>query len=103
MWQPGKPSTNENEYFAKRDAEWLREQRALLNQERELRKQTEHHLQCPRCHGEMKERAHHHLRIDVCSICHGVWLDAGELEMVLHLPRAELLHVVNELEAGRQP
>ncbi len=102
MWQPGKPSQNENEYFAKRDAEWLKEQRALLNQERELRNTAAKPLECPRCHGEMKERAHHHLRIDVCTTCHGVWLDAGELEMVLHLPRAELLHVVNDLEADRR-
>jgi hypothetical protein len=27
------------------------------------------------------------------------WLDAGELEMVLHLPRA-VLRVVGEVEAG---
>ncbi len=102
MWQNGKPSQNENEYFARKDAEWLREQRALLNKARELRQSDANPLTCPRCHGEMNERTHHHLRIDVCSVCHGVWLDAGELEMVLHLPRAELLHVVSELEAGRQ-
>jgi hypothetical protein len=29
-----------------------------------------------------------------------VWLDAGELEMVLHLPRAELLRVVGEVDKG---
>jgi len=32
-----------------------------------------------------------------------VWLDAGELEMVLHLPRAELLRVVGEVESGSRP
>ena len=30
-WDPGKPSQNENEWFARRDAEWLREQRAKLD------------------------------------------------------------------------
>ena len=34
MWQPGKPSSNEDEYFARRDAEWLKEQRAKLDADR---------------------------------------------------------------------
>ena len=34
MWEPGKPSQSENEYFARRDAEWLKEQRAALDRER---------------------------------------------------------------------
>jgi Zn-finger nucleic acid-binding protein len=40
------------------------------------------------------------VRIDVCPTCHGVWLDAGELEMVLHLPRPELLRAVAEVGSG---
>ena len=38
--------------------------------------------------------------VDECPTCAGVWLDAGELEMVLHMPRAELLRVVGEVESG---
>ena len=33
-WEPGKPSQNEDEYFARKDAEWLRERRATLDAER---------------------------------------------------------------------
>jgi Zn-finger nucleic acid-binding protein len=35
------------------------------------------------------------VRIDVCGSCGGVWFDTGEVEMVLHMPRAELLRIVS--------
>jgi ribosomal protein L31 len=94
MWEPGKPSQNENEYFAKRDAEWLKERRAELDTRRA---EAARHLHCPRDGSDLAERAFRNVRIEVCPKCHGVWLDTGELEMVLHLPRAELLRAVNDV------
>ena len=94
MWEPGKPSQNENEYFAKRDAEWLKERRAALDAERATAARS---VRCPRDSSELVERAFGAVRIDVCPTCKGVWLDSGELEMVLHLPRAELLHAVSDV------
>ena len=96
-WEPGKPSRNEDEYFAKRDAEWMRENRARLDAERSKREKTHARLVCPRDGGHLEEREFNDVRIDVCGKCHGVWFDAGELEMVLHVPRAELLRVVSEV------
>jgi hypothetical protein len=98
MWEPGKPSQNENEYFAKRDAEWLKERRAQLDAERAT---AATRLRCPRDGGELEERVFRHVRIDVCQTCRGVWLDTGELEMVLHLPRAELLRAVGDVATGK--
>ena len=94
MWEPGKPSQNEDEYFARRDAEWLRARRATLDAERAAREKTHPGLTCPRCGATLLEREFNHVKIDVCSSCHGVWFDAGELEMVLHMPRADLLRAV---------
>ena len=34
-WEPGKPSQNEDEYFAKRDAEWIRERRGTLDKQQQ--------------------------------------------------------------------
>ena len=103
MWQPGKPSQTENEYFARRDAAWLKLQRAALDRERALRGTTgSPGLKCPRCGGMLEVRDVEHVRIDVCDTCHGTWLDAGELEMVLHLPRAEFLDAVHDLNARRR-
>jgi hypothetical protein len=101
VWEPGKPSQNENEYFAKRDAEWLKERRAELDAERAA-KAAHPALECPRCHAELDERVYHNVRLDVCPKCHGLWLDAGELEMVLHMPNAELLNAVNSVDPARR-
>jgi uncharacterized protein len=93
VWEPGKPSQNENEYFARRDAEWLREQRAKLDAERASRSKEQPKIKCPRDGGELEERAFQNLKVDVCPKCNGVWLDAGELEMAMLLPREEVLRV----------
>lgn len=100
MWEPGKPSQNENEYFARRDAEWLKEQRASLDRARAAT--GAQGIQCPRCDGRLQVRDVQHVKIDVCEKCHGTWLDTGELEMILHLPRAELLRAVHDLNARKR-
>jgi len=102
MWEPGKPSQTENEYFARRDAEWLKEQRAALDRERAASTSGHKGLQCPRCDGVLAVRDVEHVKIDICAKCHGTWLDAGELEMVLHLPRTELLRAVHDLNARKR-
>jgi hypothetical protein len=102
-WEPGKPSQNEDEYFARKDAEWLRERRAVLDAERAAKEAADARPKCPRCKEPLVERSFRNLKVDVCVAGHGVWLDAGELEMVLHLPRAELLRVVGEVESGARP
>jgi uncharacterized paraquat-inducible protein A len=100
VWEPGKPSQNEDEYFARRDAEWLKERRAALDAERSAKESAEQRPKCPRCHQPLEERSFKSLKLDVCIVGHGVWLDAGELEMILHLPRAEFLRVVGEVESA---
>lgn len=38
--------------------------------------------QCPSCQKQMREVREANVAIDVCNNCHGVWLDAGELEQL---------------------
>ena len=94
-WEPGKPSQNENEYFARRDAEWLKEQRARLDAERRAR---EAGMTCPRCNGTLAHRVWRGVSIDSCTSCHGLWLDAGELAMLAHERERELLRLARELD-----
>lgn len=94
-WDPGKPSQNENEWFARRDAEWLKEQRARLDAERKA-KSTQ--MTCPRCGGALALRVWRGVSLDSCTSCHGLWLDAGELAMLAHEPERELLALARELE-----
>lgn len=95
MWEPGKPSQNENEYFARRDAEWLREQRVKLDAERKAKGAG---LTCPRCAATLALRVWRGVTLDTCPNCHGLWLDAGELAMLAHEPVRELLGLARELE-----
>ena len=101
MWEPGKPSQNENEYFARQDAEWVKGQRAKLDAERLVKDTaTSTGMKCPRCAGNLRERVHHDVRIDTCDSCRGVWLDRGELHMLAHVEATDLLEVINKIDAG---
>lgn len=39
---------------------------------------------CPRCAGDCHESLVGEVVVDVCASCHGLWLDAGELEAARH-------------------
>lgn len=77
-----KPSRNEDEYFAKRDAELLKAQRAKLDAERVSVARSAHHMKCPKCGADLVEQEHGHVKVDVCPECRGMWLDNGELELM---------------------
>jgi hypothetical protein len=96
-WEPGKPSQNEDEYFAKRDAEWIRERRAALDRQEQGAANAAKGLKCPRCDSALTEREFANVKLDACPKCKGVWLDAGELEMVMLLKRGDQLRVVTGL------
>ena len=101
MWESGKPSQNENEYFARQDAEWLKKQRARLDAEREAKDRAlSTGMTCPRCDGNLQERVFHSVRIDVCDGCRGVWLDRGELHMLAHVEATAMLRVIHEIDTG---
>jgi Zn-finger nucleic acid-binding protein len=76
------PSRNEDEYFVKQDAELLKEMRAKLDAERAKAERTQAPMKCPRCGVELQERQFHHAVVDVCPKCSGMWLDAGEVEII---------------------
>lgn len=77
-----KPSRNEGEYFAKLDAELLKERRARLDAERLKQERISHYNKCPKCGCDLEVRDHHGVKIDQCTECSGIWLDKGELEMI---------------------
>ena len=92
-----KPSRNEDEYFVKRDAELIKQRRAALDAERAKQERRSHFMKCPKCGGDLKEREFHHLKVDVCSDCGGMWLDKGEAEMLLYVERNALSRFVGDL------
>ena len=82
-----KPSRNEDEYFARLDADLMKERRARLDAEREKAERTSHYNKCPRCGIDLVEHEHNGVKIDQCDECGGIWLDKGELEMIEEIDR----------------
>jgi DNA repair exonuclease SbcCD ATPase subunit len=77
-----KPSKNEDEYFARQNAEKIKEMRAKLDAERTKAERSAHLNKCPRCGADLKEQHVEHVKIDECQDCGGVWLDRGELDQL---------------------
>ena len=77
-----KPSRNEDEYFAKVNAELIKQKRAELDAARARQERTQHYMKCPKCGSDLAERDMEHVKVDTCPNCGGVWLDAGELNLV---------------------
>ena len=89
-----KPSSAEDEYFAREDIEKKRklafqQSQVLAEKQREALKAL-HHMKCPKCGFDLQTLKHGDVEVDTCFHCKGVWLDAGELE---HL-KADMKHPV---------
>lgn len=76
-----KPSRNEDEYFARVDADLRKELRAKADAERAAQSAAALH-KCPRCGAELVEKRSASVVIDECPAGHGMWLDKGELEIL---------------------
>ena len=96
-WEPGKPSQNEDEYFARRDAEWVKERRAELDKQEAATAKSAGTPMCPRCRAPLTEREFQTVKLDACTKCKGVWFDAGELEMVMLLKKSDQIRVITGL------
>ena len=77
-----KPSRNEDEYFVKQDAEAIKAHRARLDAERLATERKSHYMKCPKCGADLEEKRVGSVAVDTCPDCKGMWLDAGELELV---------------------
>lgn len=73
-----KGMASEEEYIRRKDQEALEKMRAQLAAEAAEAAAPK----CPRCAVALTEVEHGGVRIDRCPNCHGVWLDAGELEQL---------------------
>jgi len=82
-----KPSSTEDEYFAREEIEKKRKL-ALQQQTETEAKQKEalkqlHYMKCPKCGFDLHTITKGKLELDTCFNCHGLWLDAGEMERLL--------------------
>jgi hypothetical protein len=81
---------SDEEYFKKKDLELIEEQRRKLDQERAKAERSSHFMKCPKCGADLREREFHNVRIDVCTECNGVFLDAGEIELIAKIDTSRI-------------
>jgi uncharacterized protein len=89
-----KPSEREAEYVARMEYEKQKKiedekHRKLAEEEKKRLKET-HYMRCPKCGMELIEIDYKEIKVDKCSECEGIWLDAGELEAVARLEKGGL-------------
>jgi ribosomal protein L37AE/L43A len=80
---PDKPSRNEEEYFAKREADILRARREAADRAATDAERRSHHMRCPKCGAKLVTRERSGIQMEQCPECLGVWFDAGEAEALI--------------------
>ena len=78
-----KPSRNEEEYFARQQAELLRRSRSDAEKAVVEEERKSHYMKCPKCGADLDTVDHYGVQVDRCPECHGVWFDAGEVETLV--------------------
>lgn len=78
-----KPSRNEDEYFARAEAEHLGKLRAQEAADQRAAERRSHLLKCPKCGADLKTETFHGIQVDRCPECHGIWFDDGEIGLLM--------------------
>ena len=86
-----KPSRNEDEYFAQQNAELIKKQRELVDKAALEAERKSHYMKCPKDGYDLASSEHHGVQIEICPHCGGMWLDAGELDVIAREDRPALL------------
>ena len=77
----------EEQYFAEQEQKKRKELREKLSLDREASKKEHlkdtHWMKCPKCGHDLEEKNYEDVMIDECNGCKGLWLDHGELELLL--------------------
>ena len=100
-----RPSTAEEEYFAREELERrraaARERQSHIDQDERERLKAPRDLHCPKCRVPLQKVTLQDVQVDRCSSCHGTWLDAGELEQFA-TQNAGVLRKIAEGASDRQ-
>ena len=101
---PVKPSPNEEQHFAQ--LEFERRKMVAQTQTKRLvleeisRLKTLHWMRCPKDGSELLETSLRGVTVDICSTCGGIWLDAGELDVLTQTDKAGVLGSFRKLFLG---
>jgi len=82
---PEKPSRNEEEYFARVEAERLKTLKSSAEIEARLAERRSHFMKCPRCGADLRVEHYSGIEVERCPECHGIWFDAQEAERLVEI------------------
>jgi Zn-finger nucleic acid-binding protein len=54
-----------------------------------------HHLHCPKCGTTLGQERLEEVAVDICPLCHGIWLDDGELAKLVEGKKRVLASIRN--------
>jgi hypothetical protein len=84
-------SRNEDEYFAKLDAELIKSTRAIETAKTQEAERRRHYMKCPKDGYDLVTSELHGVQIDFCAHCSGFWLDSGELAEIIKTEQSGVL------------
>ena len=89
-----RPSDKEAEFIARMEFERKKkveeEKHKNLKKDEKKKLKELHNMRCPKCGMELIEIDYKEIKVDKCSECDGIWLDAGELDAVSKLEKRGL-------------
>ena len=92
------PSTPEDEYFARDNAEKMRrltlETKKAMAADEQRRLRDLHYMHCPKCGMPMKEVRYRNIDVDTCFSCGGIFLDRGEIDVIAHPPQKGIMAAI---------
>ena len=92
-----KPSENEQEYFARLEAQKRLElqvkRTAEMAAEEKKRLKELHYMHCPKCGSDLHQETLEGLSVEICPGCRGIFLDDGELVKLTERPKGLLTKV----------
>jgi len=79
--------SKEDEYFHRKDQELIAKLRAKAESHRAKTEgehnKKDHWMRCPKCGSALEEHRYDNVAVDRCTACDGIFLDRGELEILL--------------------
>ncbi|MDP1832666.1 MAG: zf-TFIIB domain-containing protein [Geothrix sp.] len=104
MAEKDKSYNKEEEYFLRLELERRRknaeEHVARMADETRRALKEMHWMRCPKCGRELLEIEYRGHKVDQCSSCRGLWLDAGELESLARPEESGFLGSLKKMFEG---
>ncbi len=72
----------EEDYFLRKEKDAIAKLKAEQENQAKQSMQQTCYMRCPKCGEPLKETTFQKVLVDQCTACHGIWLDAGEMEAI---------------------